>query len=114
MFLIDRRTKREHRIGDHYGDPAVAAISPDEQWFVTGGEGVIAFSLQSGEHEFFRRPALFVHSLRFADARHVRVLIDPWSDEASVWTIDLDAMTTTKLHDGPSLAEEPYCSEVEY
>lgn len=112
VILVDKLTGNGKSIGSHYGDPKIGLISPDEAWFVTGGEGVLCHRLAQGSFSFLRDGpdnTYFVHSMRFEGPLVLRVLIDPWSNKASVWQIDLATTTIRKLHDGPFI--EGACEE---
>jgi hypothetical protein len=53
-FVIRKSDGTEHPAGDHYGDPSVALIAPDESWFLVGGEGLTFFNPHVGVLEFLR------------------------------------------------------------
>jgi len=46
VFLRIKGTSRLVVIGDFYGDPELALISPDESFCIMGGEGVIIYDLK--------------------------------------------------------------------
>ena len=107
--------------GDHYGEPMVGLITPDERWFITGGEGLQCYSAETGLIRYFHRgcPPLaadcpewfwFVHGARLESPHVVRILINPWCEFASVWQLDLDTGLLTRLREGPFLAGTPYQS----
>jgi hypothetical protein len=53
-LIIRKEDGREFPAGDHYGDPSVALIAPDESWFLVGGEGLTFFDTRVGVLEFLR------------------------------------------------------------
>lgn len=125
VIVVNKIDGSEFSAGEHYGDPKVGLITPDESWFVTAGEGLQCFSIQRSLVTFFRRgrvplgpeatePAWFVHSARLESQHLVRVLIDPWSAFSSVWQVDLDTLSLSRLSNGPFLAESPHQTDVEY
>ena len=121
VFLVEKTTGVRTPVADHYGDPAVGLIDKNEQWFATGGEGLVYLDFTRGVREFFRkgRPpnaeqTYFVHAMRPDGEEQIRVLIDPWSEFASTWVLDVRTLALRKLADGPSLVDEPYRDEVEY
>ena len=84
-------------LGDHYGDPACALLSPDHGWCVIGGEGIVVFDFGGpfsrndppsldgcSSAELWRRenppsdstPCWFVSELAVIDPEHVRAVID--------------------------------------
>ena len=109
VFVIDKRDGSKRVAGDHYGDPSAGLITPDERWFVSVGEGVQCFSSNGRLLTFFRRgyppldsvastvPAWFMSAVELDPEHRLRVLVDPASEEASTWTIDLEAETVVRL-----------------
>lgn len=122
--LLHKPSGQEVYVGDHYGDPGCGLISPDETWCVTGGAGVILYHLSAGEWIGFRRnvtespskelavpeaddrnwlkgfaaePCLFVEHMQFASPTEVRIELDPHSDYASVWRMDVTVKTLTRI-----------------
>jgi hypothetical protein len=53
-IVVEKMSGREYDLGSHYGDPKVALIAPDEEWFIAGGEGLTYFSERTGLLEFLR------------------------------------------------------------
>ncbi|WP_157359553.1 hypothetical protein [Caldimonas brevitalea] len=105
VFVVDKRDGSVHPAGDHYGDPAVGIITPDERWFCTGGEGVLCFSLDGTLLSFFRdgpppdvSPAVstawFVRELVCEGSDNLVVSFD--AEEHGTWTIDLATATPTR------------------
>lgn len=39
VYLQERATGRSFTVGDHYGDPVKGIIGPEEDWFISFGEG---------------------------------------------------------------------------
>lgn len=116
VFIFDRYTGKEIPAGDHYGNPECGVIAPDESWFATAGEGIVVYSFKDGLREYFRPPkkTIFITAMRFEAPDRLRFLIDPWSDEASVWWLFPTTGKLEKLHDGPDLRDEPYREDVPY
>jgi hypothetical protein len=136
--LLHKQSNEETAVGDHYGDPGCGLIAPDETWRITGGEGLVLW-VQQGDmwvgfrtHDpaektdrlIFKNPedrrwlksftkdaCQFVHDMRMADANTVRILLDPWSDYASTWLLDIETKTLTKIADGPSMQDQPWTDD---
>jgi hypothetical protein len=52
--------------------------------------------------------------MRLAGPRRARILIDPWSDAAATWELDVATLTLRKIADGPSLVGQPYREVVDF
>jgi hypothetical protein len=53
-YLIEKATGKRYHMGDHYGDPRCALISPNEDWVVVGGEGLRLFDFTGEVYEYLR------------------------------------------------------------
>ncbi|MEM1093266.1 MAG: hypothetical protein AAGJ10_01565 [Bacteroidota bacterium] len=114
-FLVDKETAAQTPMGAHNGDPSVGIIAPDEAWFLIGGQGVVFHDQHSEQHVFWRdTPTLFVHDAKLCNDHIVRLLVDPWSREASVWDFDTRTLTLHKVRAGPNLREQPYRDQVDF
>jgi hypothetical protein len=107
VVVIDKRDGKRREAGDHYGDPEAGLITPDERWFVSVGEGVQCFRADGRLVTFFRRgrppldissteAAWSVSAVDLASDHTLRVVIDPSSDRASEWLINLDTEVVTR------------------
>ncbi len=131
--LQHKQSKEKIMVGDHYGDPCCGLIAPDESWCITGGDGLILWFLEGNMWTGFRtresgaqRNQLqfknpedmrwlrsstedicrFVHDMKLVDSKSVRILLDPWSDYASTWLLDIETKTLAKVADGPNMQDQ--------
>ena len=139
--ILNKNTGEVFAAGDHYGDPTCGAISADERWYISGGEGLI-FSAFSGERICAFRGAkrctlmekfeiqseggtdwlnsknaddtFFVHALKVENSDRIRILLDPWSEYASVWLLEIANRRLTKLRIGPVLRDQPWRQTVNF
>ena len=118
VYVLEKGTGTYREAGEHYGDPKSGIIDPQERWFLAAGEGLTFYTVQNGVVELLRGEAeadpYFVSSMRLEAEGTVRLLVDPWSDKASVWRFFPDGHRLEKLHDGPDLRREPWREEVDY
>lgn len=123
VVLIDKRKGTHTFIADHFGDPCCGVIGPNEDWFAAAGDGVTLHRIGESDVNFFRagcRPfsesqnCRSVHHMRAEGADGVRILLDPWSTFASVWTLRCTDLEIRKVQDGPSLTEQLYRDDVDY
>lgn len=123
VILKDKNNGKTYSLGSHYGDPVLGLIAPDESWFITAGEGLLYFDFKRGLHEFFRKgfkdrlgkeESLFVHSADIESIESVRILIDPWSEYASTWTLFIPSLKLEKIKNGPSMIDKPWQEKVKF
>jgi hypothetical protein len=127
--------------GDHYGNPVAGAISPDERWYVSAGEGLVFFDFSGSQICAFRNAkrsaslekfgfrsedernwlnskhaddTFFVHSLKVESSNRIRILLDPWSEYASVWLLDITGKQLSKLREGPNLRDQAWQETVDF
>ncbi len=56
-----------------------------------------------------------VYRIRVIGSRdNLRVLVDPWSRNASVWRLNPSTGELSKLRDGPDLRDQPYQECIQY
>lgn len=114
VFAYCRANGARKIVGDHHGDPSCGVIAPDGSWFAVGGEGVSVFTRFGEEKTFLRNPLFHVAAMKLEGDDSIRVLVDPWSDHASVWWLAPSTGDLTKLRDGPDLRDEPFQENVPY
>lgn len=137
--LTDKATGALTYVGDHYGEASCGALSPDGQWGVTGGEGLVFFDRQGLLIYAFRdrtdHPAkacfefavpsekewlyatgssgtFSVHALRIESAKRLRVLLDPWSEYASTWLLDTQDRQIIRATLDPDRRGTPWTDQV--
>lgn len=133
--LLHKKSNNLTDVGDHYGDPVCGLIAPDETWCITGGEGVILWTRPGKSWTGFRPPGTgretgklqfanpedadwlssvteesyqSVHDVKIESSTSLRILLDPWSDFASTWRLNVMSQSLTKLKDGPNLQDQPW------
>jgi hypothetical protein len=110
-FILFKRTVEEIKIGEFYGDPCCAAIGPDEDWVLIGGDYLMLWKTGNiAEVEGIR----WAHDIRVTGRTTAEILTDPWSEESAVWKIDVAGERAEKLRDFKKYQEEPYTDDVEW
>lgn len=114
VFAYCRANRELAIVGDHHGDPSCGVIAIDGSWFAVGGEGVSVFTRSGEANTFLRDPLCHVSAMKLDENDSIRVLVDPWSDNASVWRLTPSTGDLAKLRDGPDLRGEPFQKNVPY
>jgi hypothetical protein len=109
--VFDKLSAQALIVGEHYGDPTIGIISADELWFISGGEGVQCYSMIERKiHTFFRRgfppfplesqtPHWPVRGITFVAPRTIRIEIDPLCEFSSMWQLELDTLSLSRVTD---------------
>jgi len=135
VVVKNKKTEHTFHAGSHYGDPVDGIISTDEKWVVSAGEGLVVSDMLGHQVTAFRNDkpltwlndfqaltesdkdwlrsagseaSLFVHALKLEAPNRIRILLDPWSEYASVWVLEVAPKRLTKLKDGPDLRGQPW------
>ena len=82
---------RQARLGEFYGDPAVALIDIHEQWCAVAGEGLVLCRLTQPLGQcaaYFREPG---ETVWITGLRQTGPFALEWQDEGGAWhTLDFD------------------------
>jgi len=116
VFVLCRATGQRTVVAHHYGDPVCGMIAPDESWFASAGEGVSVYTFSGGAAHYLRSQGAPCHvaAIRSDGPATIRILVDPWSDQAAVWQLQPGTGRLVKLRDGPHLQDQPYRADVAY
>ncbi len=105
-------------VGEHYGEPTCAVINEIDGWCVTGGEGLVVTAFEQGfplRNDAARRRVTqrslwrcdsfspptglrwFVFGAWLAGPDQVQVVVDPGSDHAGLYEVDVRTLAWQKL-----------------
>lgn len=116
-YIVNKITNEESPVFQFYGDPTCGLIGKYNDWCLVGGEILI---LRTGVDNSVRSIGEFknIHSLKAIDDYKAQILIDPWSEESSIWQIEIDLHKLTrpvnlyKLKDFKDYVDKPYTEEI--
>jgi hypothetical protein len=117
-YCLNKVTKEEFGIWRFQeGDPTCGIVGKNNDWCLVGGEILILKTF----FDHTVRPVgdlKDIHDIRLVDAYTVQILIDPWSENAAIWQLDLDlnraAPTSNlwKIKDFKDYLDKPYVENV--
>ena len=111
VFLTDKETGRTIFIEDCYGDPICGFIDEEHAWAAVGGKYLTIWTPQATtrlEHQ----ELAWIFAIRAKGTDYIEVLTDPWSEDASVWQIDMRTYEHRKLRDFDLYKDRPYTEKV--
>lgn len=106
-FLIDKVSNVKFQIGSMYGDPSCGLIDEDNNWCIVGGSTIIIWTPK----ETTQLNVEELHSvcqIRQITPSSVQILIDPWSDNSSIWELDVFKRTYIKIRDFLNYKDKEY------
>jgi hypothetical protein len=112
-YLFDKVKKREFLLCAFYGEPDCGVINDSCNWSVVGGDIIAIWNKQ--KVSIIEADELkWVYDVRIKDSNTVEILIDPWSNNSSVWELEIDSLKYKKICDFEKYKEKPYTDDVEW
>ena len=96
-----------------YGEPECGLIDNNNEWAIIAGEHLVVWTPKKSftvKNEGLK----WVHSIRFKNESVAEILIDPWSDSASIWEIDLQTFVAIKLKEFEVYKGKEYTEDVKW
>ena len=118
-YCYDKLAREEFGIYQFIHDPTCAVVGRKNDWCLIGGEDLI---LRTWFDKTLRRidSLKAIHDLKLIDDYKVQILVDPWSEEASIWQLEIDlnnpakAITFFKVRDFKEYLGRPYVEKVHW
>lgn len=95
------------------GEPQCGLISPKNNWAIVAGDHITIWK-EDGLKKINGEKIGWVHDLRQKNEDTVEILIDPWSEKASILTLSLDDLTLNKVKNFPNYQNKPSTEKVEW
>ena len=115
-FLIDKITSQEIGIFTFDSDPTCGLIGTNNDWCVIGGDILIVKTFF--DNTLRTLPLHSINALKKIDDYKVQILIDPWSEKASIWQLEIDInnpakpINLFKIKDLPDYKDKPYSENI--
>lgn len=96
---------------EFYGDPECALIDDNEHWAVVGGDKLVVWS--SNEVNEVKVQGLeSIEAMREKGSECVEILVDPWSENAAVWVLNVKTLQAKKVRDFNNYKDHTYTNEI--
>ena len=112
-YLIEKDTGKTTLIGEFYGEPSCAIISPNNEWCIVGG---FTLKIWTEDEVFEIKDDNLYWACKFkqVDINKVEILIDPWADNSSIWELNIQTKEYKKLMDFENYKKQQYTDEIEW
>jgi hypothetical protein len=97
-YLINKQTKEEIEVGNFYGNPYCAIISKTNDWVLIGGEHLELW-VNGRMSDLSDNGLTWIVDMRQVSDSLAELLIDPFSEQAAVWRIDITTKQLNKVRD---------------
>ena len=111
-YLINKKKNKEVYLGDFYGDPTCGLISENNNWCIVGGETLTIWNEDGNISSIEDNELTWVCKARQTAPFEIELLIDPWSDKGSVWSLNIDTFKKHKLRD--FILDDGYSEQVNW
>lgn len=112
IYLIEKQSDKKFYLGNTYGDPVCGIISDDNSFCVVGGaEGLIIWKneeIVKIKNSYF----LSIFDIKQTDKNSIKILVDPWSDNSSIWQLDIRTLEYIKVKDFPHYRDKEYTENI--
>lgn len=112
-YLYDKVNMQETLLCEFYGVCDAGVINEIDEWCVVGGDVIAVW--KKGEISIIdKRELAWVNDMRIKDNNTVEILIDPWSEYASIWELSINNLYFRKISDFCKYKHLPYTVNVEW
>ena len=110
-YLVEKRNGEEIVHDDFYGDPKCGLISKNNDWAIIAGEHLTIWTkgkIAKIENDHLK----WIYALRTNDEKTVEILIDPWTDNPAIWTLDISTLKFKKVKDFLDYRDKEHTDEI--
>ncbi len=97
VYLIHKLSQQVTHLGSIYGDPTYGLISDSNDWCLVGGATVILWKENSAINIIQDDSLYWTCNAKQVSDSTVELLVDAWSDKASVWSFNIFTLERHKL-----------------
>jgi len=94
-----------------YGNPECGLIDEFNNWALVAGEHLTVWTPQK-IHKFQKRGLAWIHAARMKNSEIIELLIDPWSEFASIWELNIINFKIHKKRDFNEYKSREYTENV--
>jgi hypothetical protein len=116
-YIINKIIEEEIPIFEFDNDPTCGLIGKNNDWCLVGGDILVLKTWVDNTLRTFSE-LKSVHSLRAIDDYKVQILLDPWSEQSSIWQMEINLnkltnpVTLFKMKDFSDYADKPYTDQI--
>lgn len=100
--LFDKDMNQILLTDDFYGEPTCGLIDVNNEWVVIAGKHLTLWTNNEGLSEitkFETKEFCWIQQLRLIDRDTLQILLDPWSEYASIWQLTIFDKALHKMSD---------------
>ncbi|MCL1668581.1 hypothetical protein M2T82_10955 [Elizabethkingia ursingii] len=109
IYLVKKSNNEFIFIDEMYGDPCCGIISIDNKYCIIGGYELILWV--NGKSIIFE-DLKDIYNIRKTSDDEYEILIDPWSENSSIWRFNVISKSLVKLRNFDKYKNEEYTDNV--
>lgn len=117
-YLIEKSSGKELLFDDFYGDPKCGLISKNNDWAIIAGEHLTIWRANKRKNKQIERiehdELKWIHDIRLKSENIIEILTDPWSENSSIWEMEIDSLRFSKLRDFKDYLETEYTENIDW
>jgi hypothetical protein len=98
-WLVNKISGKEIYLGGFYGDPSCGIISTENNYCLVGGSYLYLWREGKGVVEIEDDHLQWIVQFRQIAPFQIEILIDPWSDHGSIWSLNIETLIAEKVRD---------------
>jgi len=116
-YCYNKITKEEFGLFQFDNDPTCGVVGKNNDWCLVGGDVLVLKTWFDNSLRLIG-DLKQIHELRSVDDYKVQILIDPWSNEAAIWQLEIDKtkptrpITLEKVKDFKDYTDKPYTEHI--
>ncbi|PAB55464.1 hypothetical protein [Anaeromicrobium sediminis] len=113
VCLYDKVRKKEIFLHEFYGEIECGLLCDKEEWCVIGGDVLVVWKNKKNI-VIDRKELNWVHDLKKKNSKIVEIFIDPWSDNAAIWELNIDNLNLKKISEFDNHKNKLYSEKVKW
>jgi hypothetical protein len=116
-YCYNKITKEEFGLFQFDNDPTCGVVGKNNDWCLVGGDVLVLKTWFDNSLRLIG-DLKQIHELRSVDDYIAQILIDPWSNEAAIWQLEIDKtkptrpITLEKVKDFKDYTDKPYTEHI--
>ncbi len=114
IYLTNKQTNNDQYLGDIYGDPSCGIISSDNSFCIVGGTNALILWDKESIKYIDDGDLYSAFDIRQVNSNEVEILTDPWSENSTIWSFNIETLLKVKIRDFPGYRNKEYTDNVEW
>lgn len=110
-YLTNKITNQNILLSTFYGEPLCGIISKENSWCLVGGSRLVVWTTDE-LFEIENKKLIWAYDIRQICKNKVEILIDPWSENSSIWEFNITTKEIRKIKDFNEYKNKEYTEHI--